>query len=216
MKADLSEIAIILDESGSMQEITNDTIGGYNSFIETQKEIPGEAKLTLVKFNTDYNVIHNGLDIKTVPLLSNKTYYPSGSTALLDAVGRTIDEIGKRLSNTPEDEKPGKVILLIITDGEENSSKEYSLEVVKEKIKHQQEKYNWEIIYLGADQDSWENASSMNIHASANWDKSNMRGVFASASLYSANSRTYSKNTSIDNFSLTDEEVKKELEKYKI
>jgi uncharacterized protein YegL len=151
MNDKLTAITVILDKSGSMNSIRNDVIGGFNSFIEDQKKFDGEATVTLTLFDSEYNIKYINKDIKNVDLLNTKNYVPSGNTALNDAVGRTIDELGNRLDNLKEDEKPGKVIVVIITDGEENSSREYQLKKVKEKIEHQQKIYNWEFIYIGAE-----------------------------------------------------------------
>lgn len=151
MKKGLSELIFILDMSGSMSNLTEDTIGGFNSMIEKQKEVEGDANVTLVLFDHEYIHLYDNYNIKEVPVLTNKEYCPRGLTALYDAIGRTITTVGHRLNNTPEEERPEKVIVSITTDGMENASKEYTFQQVKEKIEHQQEKYNWEFIFLGAD-----------------------------------------------------------------
>jgi uncharacterized protein YegL len=212
MKKDLCELIVCIDESGSMSGVTNDTIGGFNQFVKTHQNLPGEAKLTLVKFNTKYEIVHNGLDIQKVPLLDNTTYIAGGMTALLDAVGRSIDEVGKRLSETPEEERPEKVIMLIITDGEENSSKEYKLEQIKQKMKHQQDVYNWEILFMGADQDAWQNAGNMGISNAINYAYADTNVTLKRASVYSANLRSRGSKASLDNFDLSDDQLDKELD----
>ena len=153
-KNDLTEIVFVLDTSGSMQVIQEDAIGGFNSFLSDQKKAPGEALFTLTLFDTSYDLVHQGVPIRNVPDLNSDSYRPGGMTALLDAFGRTIDEVGKRLADMPDADRPGKVIMAVMTDGLENSSQEYTREQVFEKAKHQQEKYGWEIIYLGANQDA--------------------------------------------------------------
>jgi uncharacterized protein YegL len=107
-----------------------------------------------VLFDNEYQVVHNGTDIKLVEDLNTTTFMPRGSTALLDAIGKTIDDIGNRLSQTPESDRPGKVILAILTDGEENASTVYTPKKVKGMIRNQQEKYNWDVMFLAANQDA--------------------------------------------------------------
>ena len=212
MKKDLCELIVILDESGSMGSLTNDTIGGFNTFLETHQKLPGEALLTLVKFNTEYNIVCNGADVRSVKPLDKKTYTPGGGTALLDAVGRAIDEVGKRYDGFKKKEKPGKVIFLIITDGEENSSKEYKIEAIKEKTKKRQSENEWEFIFMGANQDAWQAGGSMGFTSNVNYVANDINKTMKSAAYYSSNSRMYSTKTSLDNFNLTEEELNKELD----
>lgn len=163
MNMNLTEIAFILDRSGSMGHLTESTISGFNEFLEKQKNLPGEAKLTTVLFDNAYELLHNAVDIKEVRPLTTNEYWTRGCTALYDAVGKTIDDIGVRLAATPEEERPSKVIVVITTDGYENASCEYSQADVKNKITHQTEKYSWEFIFLGANIDSEEVASNIGI-----------------------------------------------------
>jgi hypothetical protein len=151
MNENLTEIVFILDRSGSMGGLENDTIGGYNSFIKKQAEM-GQTSLTTILFDDRYEILHNGIDAGNVTLTDNE-YFTRGTTALLDAVGKTINEVGKRLSGMPEDNRPGKVIFVITTDGLENASREYGYEQVKDMITHQSEKYGWEFIFMGANID---------------------------------------------------------------
>lgn len=120
MKQGLTEIVVILDRSGSMESIRDDAIGGFNAFMESQKAVAGEATSTLVQFNTTLETVHENVPLQDMPLLDSKTYVPGGGTALLDAVGLTVDRVGKRLAVTPEDKRPEKVMVAILTDGEEN------------------------------------------------------------------------------------------------
>jgi len=166
MKKDLTEIICVIDKSGSMAPRTQDVIGGYNRFLEDQKKEKGGALLTLVLFDTDYKIIDSGIGITMAKGLTDHIYRAGGMTALLDAVGRTIDKVGDRLAATEEGKRPDKVIFLIITDGEENSSREYNLDQVKGRIKSQQETFKWEFVFLGADQDSFLSAGSMGINLS--------------------------------------------------
>lgn len=158
-----TEIVCVIDRSGSMAPLTKDSIGGFNSFLESQKEIPGEATLTLALFDHEYSVVHDNVNLQEVPNLNSDTYVPRGMTALHDAIGRTMDTVGVRLSNTPEQDRPEKVIFVILTDGAENSSQEYQQDKIAEMIKHQREVYNWEFVFLAANQDAFETGGSLNI-----------------------------------------------------
>ena len=122
MRTDLTDITMVIDRSGSMQSIRSDAEGGINSFIEQQKQEPGEANVTLVQFDADYEFVHSGVPIRQVPAFK---LVPRGSTALLDAVGRAINETGARLAAMDEVQRPGLVVFVIVTDGEENSSREF-------------------------------------------------------------------------------------------
>ncbi len=170
MKKGLSEIICIIDASGSMKLIENDAIGGFNSFLEEQKKLPGEATLTLIQFNTDYDVIHENKPLSEVNPIQDKDYIPMGSTALLDAVGKAIDSTGSRLAKTPEENRPEKVIVAILTDGEENASTSYDLSKINDMIRHQKEKYSWEFIFLGANQDSFSEAAKLGIDSKDTFD----------------------------------------------
>jgi hypothetical protein len=162
MRNDLTDITVILDRSDSMQACKTDAEGGLNHFIQEQKQLPGEAIFTLVQFDTEYECVHRALPIRDVPAC---TLEPRGSTALLDAVGRTIEETGKRLAATPEQERPGLVVMVIVTDGEENASHTFTLDRVKAMIDHQQSVYKWRFTYLGANQDSFAAAGGIGIAA---------------------------------------------------
>lgn len=162
MNKNVTEIIFLLDRSGSMSGLESDTIGGFNSFIERQCRLEGDTLITAVLFDDQYEVLWNGEDAATTRL-TDKEYYVRGTTALLDAVGKTILEVGHRLSKTPEDKRPGNVIFVITTDGMENASSEFTYKKVKELIKHQQEKYSWEFIFMGANIDVAEEADSLGI-----------------------------------------------------
>jgi uncharacterized protein YegL len=151
MNNNLTEIVFILDRSGSMEGLENDTIGGFNGFVKKQSEI-GQTNLTTVLFDDKYEILHNGIDAKDVRL-TNEEYFTRGCTALLDAVGKSINDVGRRLDDTQEEKRPGKVIFVITTDGLENASREYSYDDVNRMITHQREKYNWEFIFMGANID---------------------------------------------------------------
>lgn len=166
MKQGYTHISFVLDRSGSMSSIKPDTIGGFNEFLKAQKEAPGQASMTLVQFDTEYEALQSMVDIQVVPPLNDSTFVPRGSTALLDAIGRTINETGKSLGDLPEGERPEKVLFVILTDGEENSSREFTNGRINDMITHQRETYKWEFVFLGANQDSIATAATMGIQAS--------------------------------------------------
>ena len=161
----LTEIVCILDKSGSMASVKNDAIGGFNTFIKDQKNVAGEATLSLIMFDTEYNIRYEGKNIKDAPELDDKTFIPGGCTALLDAIGKTINAVGIRLSNISEQDRPSKVIFVILTDGEENSSREFTKAKINEMITHQKDAYNWAFIYLAANQDAIQEARNIGISA---------------------------------------------------
>ena len=165
MNTNLTEIAIVLDRSGSMASMSKEAIGGYNSFLESQQKLPGEAKLTLILFDHEYIVAQNGRPIKDVPPLDETTYVPRGTTALLDAIGRTVNTIGERLGKTPEPDRPAKVLIVILTDGLENASQEFKREQILAMIKRQRETYSWEFIFLGANQDAIQAGTAIGVSA---------------------------------------------------
>lgn len=123
MNQNLTEMIFILDRSGSMESLTEETIGGFNSLIEKQKEEPGEARITTILFDDKYELLHDHTPVQEIQRLTRKEYYARGCTALLDAVGLTIDRVGGRLAETPEEERPGRVVMVITTDGYENASR---------------------------------------------------------------------------------------------
>jgi ADP-heptose:LPS heptosyltransferase len=145
-----------------MGGLETDTIGGFNAFIEKQRQLEGETIVTAVLFDDRCEILWNGIDACKAKL-TNKDYYVRGSTALLDAAGKTILDVGFRLSKASLETRPGKVIFVITTDGMENASHEFTHEKVKELIKHQQEKYNWEFIFLGANMDAAKEADNIGI-----------------------------------------------------
>lgn len=160
-----SHIACIIDRSGSMQSIASDAIGGFNAFLESQKKVPGKAVITVVLFNDEYLKLYDAVPLERAEPLTDTTYNPAGLTALLDAVGKTMDELGQSLAATPEAERPGKVIIAILTDGEENSSREYSRQQIFEKITHQSSAYSWEFVFLAANQDAIQAGRELGIAA---------------------------------------------------
>lgn len=162
MNSNVTEIIFLLDRSGSMAGLERDTIGGFNSFIKKQCQFEGETILTAVLFDHQYEVLWNGIDANNVKL-SDQEYYVRGSTALLDAVGKTILDVKYRLLKTREERRSDQVIFVITTDGMENASSEFTLDKVRELIKHHEKKYNWEFILLGANIDATKEADSLGI-----------------------------------------------------
>ena len=154
MNANLTELVFILDRSGSMGGLESDTIGGFNSMLVKQQAEPGECRITTVLFDDKFEVLHDRIDIKAVSKITEKEYFVRGSTALLDAVGKTIQKIGSVQKNTANEYRAGKVLFIITTDGLENSSREFSYEKIKSMIGRQKSKYGWEFIFLGANIDA--------------------------------------------------------------
>lgn len=162
MNNNLTEIIFLLDRSGSMAGLESDTVGGFNAFVKRQCELEGDTILTTVLFDDEYEVLWSGIDAREV-LLTEDEYFVRGTTALLDAIGKTILDVGYRLSKTPEKRRPGKIIFVITTDGMENASREFTYDKIKELISHQQEKYSWEFIFMGANIDTAKEADSLGI-----------------------------------------------------
>ncbi len=158
-----TEMIFILDRSGSMSGLEEDTIGGYNSMLKKQQEKEGQALVSTVLFDNEYQIIHQREDIEEISPLTDREYFVRGSTALLDALGKTINESIRRCKNTKKELRADKFIFVIITDGMENSSREYSYARVKEMVDKQRERYNWEFVFLGANMDAVETASSFGI-----------------------------------------------------
>lgn len=171
-----------------MQSVKEDTIGGFNQFLADQKQAPGEAAITLVQFDDVYEAVYRGIPIKDARPLDGSTFVPRGSTALLDAIGRTINDAGKRLEAMPEDQRPENVIFVIVTDGEENASREFNAAQVNDLISHQRDVYRWEFVFLGANQDAITTAANLGIStANALTYAANAAGVQRAYNSLSAN-----------------------------
>lgn len=160
-----SEIVCVIDRSGSMSSIKSDAIGGFNSFLAAQKKVKGEATLTYVQFDTEYEMIHENKPLKKVPKLTDKTYVPRGCTALLDAIGKTINDVSGRIGKLKKTQKPKKVIFAIMTDGLENSSREFKRDQINRMITDKKNDEKWEFIFLAANQDAIQEGMSMGIAA---------------------------------------------------
>src|SRR5688500_13147998 len=160
-----TDVTVILDRSGSMEAIASDVIGGFNQFLTDQQRQPGDCRLTLVQFDDQYEVVYLARPIGDASRLTKNTFEPRGSTALLDAIGCTIDTTGTRLAALPEAERPHRVLVVIITDGEENASVDYTRERVFDMISSQQAVYGWSFLFLAANQDAIAAAATVGIGA---------------------------------------------------
>ncbi len=211
MRNDLTDITLVVDRSGSMESIKSDAEGGINEFIHSQVGEPGEALLTLMQFDTEYDLVHNGINVAQVPPYQ---LVPRGMTALLDAVGRAINETGARLAAMPEQERPALVVFVIVTDGAENSSKEFSRADIRKMIEHQQSEYSWQFTFLAADQDAFAAGGSIGIRADgiANFSKGKMRGTYAAAASKVARMRESAEKRETINNAFTAEELNAMIE----
>jgi len=201
MKANSTNITIVLDKSGSMEPIRQDTIGGFNRFLEEQQKVPGEATLTTVFFDHEYRP-KSSTPIKSFRTLTAEDYAPQGNTCLYGAVGCAMRETGERLKALGEEQRPEKVIFVIITDGEENSShkhewsRSHNADTVKADIERQQNTYKWQFVFIGANQDAILNASRMGIHtANAMNYTDNAEGTHKLYASMSANVRSFRTGT---------------------
>lgn len=183
----LTDITFILDRSGSMAHLVSDTIGGFNAFLAEQKKVAGAANVTLVSFADRPHTVYSAKELADVPKLTPENYVPAGNTALYDAICETVDAAGARFAAMPESERPGLVMVVIITDGEENHSRKFSREDVFQRITTQQDVYKWTFLFLGANQDAFTAAGAMGIpqNLAANF-KATPSGVAASYESFSS------------------------------
>jgi len=178
------KIVFVLDRSGSMQGLETDVIGGFNSFISEQKKLKDKATLTTVLFDNYYEVLHDNVDLQKIEPLTNKQYFVRGTTALLDAVGKTINHVDHRIR------KNDKVLFIINTDGLENASQEFSKEVIKELIEHLEKEHDWKFIFLGANIDAFAAGGGMGIFYTFNVDNS-PKGIMANYDAVSYTTSTF-------------------------
>ena len=157
-----TEIIFVIDKSGSMSGLVGDTIGGFNGFIESQKAIEGKATLTTVLFDSTWKILHNGVNLHEVSPMTTSDYIASGMTAMLDAIGETINRVQDRHDELGE-EKPENVLFVITTDGEENSSRKFTKSQIEKMIKHQTNGHGWKFMFLGANMDAVKEAESIGI-----------------------------------------------------
>ena len=210
MKKGLFEIVLVLDESGSMSSCKKATINGVNEFLKSQSRITGDALVTLVKFSGIYDVINDAVPLDQIDYLNSENYAPSNTTALLDAVGVTIELMVKRLTDLTEENTPEKVIFVIITDGYENASKEYSRRQIFSMVSHQKENYHWEFIFLGADINSW--GREIGIQNNVNISKKDLRRSFKGITHHVVSSRLGNAQPISKSFNLTEDELDQRLE----
>ena len=204
MKKGLTEIVLVLDKSGSMSSIKKDTIGSTNEFIKGQKQEDGEANMSLVLFDTTYNLMYQSINIQSAAELNESTYVPNGGTSLYDSVGLSMKMMKKRIEELPEEERPEKVIFAILTDGEENSSRivnnegirKYTKEKIFEKVTKHQEDDGWVFIYLGANQDAMQVGHEMGVYANNTVSyEANTRGMTATMDSVNKFTKSYRKST---------------------
>lgn len=188
-KAGRTLIAPLIDRSGSIQAVLSDYQGGLNAFLDEQKKVPGEAFVTLAQFDTTYDTIHIWKPITEVP---HFTIEPRGATALLDAMGRFIHDIGEYLDGLPEAGKPEKVIIVVVTDGFENASTEYSYQMVRDAIKTQQDVWKWDFLFLGANMDAEQFGKGIGLTANqvGQYSNSTAQVAYGAASASVTRSRT--------------------------
>lgn len=205
MNKNLTHLAFIIDASGSMEPLKDDTIGGFNSILAEQRKATGESQITLVTFDNVTREVFTGIDAKHVADLSTDSYLPLGGTALIDAMGLTIDRLGKLFAATPEAERPGKILITIITDGAENSSRRYTLDQIKKMVERQRYEYSWEFVFLGANIDAFAAAQSYGINTqNAYGFSSSKKGLAASYNVVGSSLRSYSEGNAATMDSLLD------------
>jgi len=211
MKKDYTDLTIVLDRSGSMDSIAEQTIQGFNAFLHEQQQDQGEVLLSLVQFNHNVEESYRALPIREIVPLDHGHYVTDGYTALLDALGQTIEKTGSRLAALAEDQRPSKVIVVVLTDGLENASKDYSQAGVSQMIEHQRQTYAWSFIFLGANQDAILEARKIGIDAKSALTFAptgeGSRRAFASASKLSSRLKTEDEA----GFSEEDREIQGEL-----
>jgi len=193
---DLTEIVCIVDKSGSMYDVVDETIGSFDSFIEEQKQVKGEANITLALFDNNYQLIHNGEPLDNVKSL-RETYRIGGSTALNDSIGKTIINIENRIKTLKADKVPSKFIVMILTDGQENASSEFTTDDIKKMIGKKKSE-GWDFVFLGADEAAFAQSRNYGIAAAQSvvfskgkmGSKSRGANVMAKMSSYYANTRS--------------------------
>ena len=235
MRTGYTHISILLDRSGSMQSIVNDVIGGFNSFIKAQQKEPGKLTVTLAQFDTDYEVLHQNAEVAAVQPLTEQTFVPRGGTALLKFATKLINDTGATLAAMPESERPEKVLFVMITDGEENASNDsklnqplprtfnsfnavplvQELEFTNDKLKaltaHQKEKYNWEFMYIGANQDAFAVGQSLGV-TSVNY-MATEKGTGQMFAAFSKSMSSYRGAGAGESFNLSDADINNADEK---
>jgi hypothetical protein len=184
-------IAALLDRSGSMQDIADDMRGGFDTYISGERGQPGTTLVTLAQFDDQYEVVYRDTSVDAVPPLDLQ---PRGMTALLDAIGRFITEVGVGLAALPEDQRPGEVTVLVLTDGHENASTEWSKDAVKQLISQQETDYGWDFVFLGANMDAVDVGADLGFAPGKSLtyaaDGDGVQGAWGAVSSYSARKRS--------------------------
>jgi len=207
-----TEIAFILDRSGSMEPHTEAAIAGFNEFLRDQQAVEGLARLTLVLFDDRIEIPIDNLPVSEVVELDTRTYTTRGSTALLDAIGQTIDSFKVRTRDLPPESRPDQVIFAIFTDGEENSSRRFTWQDIAGKIRRRQERQGWQFLFLAANQDAIATAAQMNIHAhNAATAHNSPDGVRGSAKAFSRKARAMRESLSADYHAAPNEDLMKPM-----
>lgn len=190
-------LVMVLDRSGSMQGLETDVIGGFNAFIDEQKKLKDKAVLTTVLFDNEYQILHDNVNLHAVQPITKKEYFVRGTTALLDALGKTINRVDHQVK------KKDKVLFVVNTDGLENSSKEYSNEDIKNLVEHLEKEHDWKFIFLGANIDSFSVGMNMGISSSFDFQNTGagIRNMYAAVSNTTSSYRD-SKGASIDTTAL--------------
>lgn len=192
MNTKLTEMAYVLDRSGSMAPMQEAAVAAFNGFLKEQLEAPGEARLTLVLFDDEYLLPVDAKPLEEVKPMVAADFQPRGSTALLDAIGITIDRLGQRLAAMPKDQRPGQVVVAVFTDGQENASRKYTLDQIHSMIRHQRDVYSWEFLFLAAGQDAMATAAAMGIgDADAATVDFSAKGLDVSAKAISRKAKAY-------------------------
>lgn len=219
MNNEVTELIFILDRSGSMGSMQEEAIGGFNSFLKEQQGLPDKANLTLVLFDNNYELVYNGMNINDVVPLTSDTYKLGGTTALLDAIGRTVNDVNKRLTSTVkcgscghESQKPkGKVLVAVLTDGLENASSDFSKKQINELIDKQSKEFDWQFMFLAANQDAISEGTGLGMIANSSVNYSfDSRGMTRGFSTLNASSKLRrgltreSYNNVVDSMSLND------------
>ncbi|HAE39969.1 MAG TPA: VWA domain-containing protein [Candidatus Riflebacteria bacterium] len=218
MRSDYTHITVILDRSGSMESIRNDTIGGFNSFLTAQKAESDFATLTLVQFDTQdaYEVIQDFRNIQEVPELTRQTFVPRAGTPLYDSMGKAINDLEQKLATMPEATRPQRVIVAFVTDGQENSSCEFSKSTVQKMIKEKQEKSDWQFVFLSADLAAMDEALAAGVAATSAmlFDKTS-RGIAGAWGALSSSIGLYRSNKVSDVTFTEKDRAGQEIEKNK-
>lgn len=211
MKNNKSEVLFILDRSGSMGSFGDETRTQLNSIIKESKNTDGDGEMnfSLVMFDNDYEKVIDRKNIKEVETLSKDVNFARGSTALFDAIGRSFNELGEQLASEPEEQRPSKVVVFILTDGQENSSQEFSKSQIEEMVKRQENDYNWEVNFVSSDLSATHDAQS---YSTRNMSVNSVPGSQGRTALYSKMS-AYTSNLAKGNFNASFDVDQEELNK---